>query len=136
MREGSLDTIHVPLQESQPHFRPEEVHPHNNTAIISSTATKSWGLLTRALSSKRNPIYPMRHFSTILSASILNSSITTKISFNSRSKLEICFVPPTYTHRLFQHNILNDMIKYLADFSRDYIQHIYLWQVKTAKKLE
>lgn len=28
------------------------------------------------------------------------------------------------------------MVKYLADFSRDYIQHVYIWQLKSAKKLE
>lgn len=34
-----------------------------------------------------------------------------------------------------QHNIVNDLIKYLADFSRDYSQHIYLWQLKETRKL-
>jgi len=28
------------------------------------------------------------------------------------------------------------MVKYLADFSRDYSQHIYIWQMKSMKKQE
>lgn len=56
--------------------------------------------------------------------------------FQFKVKVRNLLRPTNVYDRLFQHNILNDMIKYLADFSRDYIQHIYLWQVKTAKKLE
>ena len=34
------------------------------------------------------------------------------------------------------HNIVNDLIKYLSDFSRDYCQYLYFWQFKNAKKAE
>ena len=33
-------------------------------------------------------------------------------------------------------NIVTDLVKYLLDFSRDYSQHLYFWQLKNEKKLQ
>lgn len=101
MREVSVDIIHVPFQESQSYLRSQEVPVSNNTATTSSTATRSWGSSTPTLYSKPNLIYPIKPFSTILSACTPSSSITTRISSNSKWKSETCFVRPMYLPGLF-----------------------------------
>lgn len=54
--------------------------------------------------------------------------------FQFKVKIRNLLRPTNVIHYFKQHNIVNDLIKYLSDFSRDYCQHIYLWQFKNLRK--
>ena len=57
----------------------------------------------------------------------------TRNSLISKSNLEIFFDQLMQIFITQQHNLINDLIKYLADFSRDYYQQTFFWHLRSKR---